>query len=607
MTNQASGASEPKAEEFNEILRPISVNALEDEREEEEEFSVTDALQKAVVDTLQVGGNVGTGRDRAGTAKSVDITIDSLDIPIIWTQPTETFAAPVEPLTGSSPVVSETIFDFDPVSGLPVLTRKADTTPVVALADGPGDEIPVSTNDGERPATTSDEEPEGEKKEPEEEGRELLGAPEEEPRERMPEPDPLKRITDEKWKELQIHVGERVDQADAKILGLESRINTSLPKMGEQQAAFLKTADSLGQTNNSLEAKPGDAALTKQQTELKTKDLAGLKVEEVQLKAMEKLRQQVEALKIERALLLIASGEDKNIKEGELALAELVLKNPALQANGNFHDSVMRAYVEMATLRNGRGMEPWKSTLKVDDIIKEKAPADPGNPEELLQAASKIYFEKGIDAALPEFEKAIKAAGDRQKLADRSRLELFLKGLNQDALIGITNAKGEDTKALIDQRLDLVDEEVKASRESTKYVSMGTNFGINTAFAKIASGDAKHLAAGTKELKTILAANPSITLNEDFRATVASQFKGYHANKPADVPKEPGDQKPAEPKPGWKELDPNKKHVPEIDNEPEKEEYLSDYLTNIAIMGLLIGSTGYSIYRTINNKRINRQ
>src|SRR5690606_13554283 len=83
--------------------------------------------------------------------------------------------------------------------------------------------------------------------------------------------------------------------------------------------------------------------------ELNTLDGKNRELERAQIEGTRPKELRVRDLKIARAAILIASGKDENVENGEKQLAELILENPALQRDRRFHETVLKSYVEMAT------------------------------------------------------------------------------------------------------------------------------------------------------------------------------------------------------------------------------------------------------------------
>ncbi len=407
-----------------------------------------------------------------------------------------------------------------------------------------------------------------------------------------PEKKDLAKISDQHWLDFQKKVATQVDQMDLRLLFLSTKYSLEKPGLMKRQESSLKVLKNLGQTEFLLENNQQE--LENARKSLRTQNMLLMEEESAQQRVIEKLLQESEAIKVRRACALISSGESLNIKDGEQQLAELILRKPTLHSNPDFHDVVLNAYLEMASLRNSRGLEPWKGAHKATDFPEGKAQsagdekklADPGK---MFQTAADKYFEKGIASATPDFNDAIEAARRSQKSVDKNRLELFLRGLAINAEIASASCRGENTQTLFDSRFALVNEETRIALQSNELGRMATNGCVNLALAMIASGDSKLTAQARRELREILAVNPEISLNGDFRLNLARAFKGHSSNNPNSV-RIIDERDPSLSIGGggnlnvpWKELD-LKTRLPELDDGFNP--YLSDRLTDYSLIGL---------------------
>jgi len=367
-------------------------------------------------------------------------------------------------------------------------------------------------------------------------------------------------------------------------------------------------------------------------------------LESTERKAYDGLPVRARDLQVLKGCFLISSGKDENIKAGEKVLAELVRDNPALGVDEKFHETVLRAFTEMSTMRKLRGEGDWVSTLKVDDILPAKKPSDATiatgpSATDLLKSASETFFKDGIDKAVPKFDRAKERAELDLNQADRKRLGLFIESLGQDAKIAGASVAGKDISKLAEARAELIGKELAAQKEAKQVEQLSTAIGVNRSFAKIASHSDARFQEGKKELTALVEKNPAMRFNEEFKNSAKNAFKAHYVPEgktpwKVEAPTNPGKEasgKPVEaPKPtatatndaGKKPVDitvPDAKDPRYQDllltedsfvkakDEKEVQSYGVDTLTTVGLYGLGVGLGVASFLRARNSIRAARE
>ncbi len=312
-----------------------------------------------------------------------------------------------------------------------------------------------------------------------------------------------------------------------------------------------------------------------------------------------------------RAVFLISSGQDESINDGELELVRLVKQYPALQLNQDFCNLIISGYAEMSTARELRGLSPWTTKLQLDEVAgksEQASPADAAvNPRLLLEKATSTFFEEGIKAASPQFQRAIESQERMVRIGDRERLKLFIEGLSQDAQIANGMRKGEDMDALMERRAEQTAAEQSSANVAVDAQAQATSFRINFDFARIASGDLEQLRSASQDLEQILKTDPSIAANPQFQENLKNAYKAQAAqSRPvdsttSDAGSAPGTAEVPLVTPAFKELELTAEYrTKEIDDEQQGGQYFSDTATNFTLAALGLGLTAQQIARTIS-------
>jgi hypothetical protein len=239
-----------------------------------------------------------------------------------------------------------------------------------------------------------------------------------------------------------------------------------------------------------------------------------------------------------KAQIMISSGKDEFVKAGEKALGELVRDNPTLASNQKFQEQLINTYMEMTRFRQMRGLPTWNGGLKLDELLAEKKPATALGAEtsdELLETASKTYFEQGIEKALPTFNKAQERADVDLNSADRKRLGLFIQSLEQTTKMAGLAVRGEDFNAVAASLAETASQSDAAIRAADDARTLSNAIGVNRAFAKIASGSPDRLVEGKSDLFSMMKSNGSLEFNEEFRTNARRAFKAHYIARNSDA------------------------------------------------------------------------
>ncbi|MBX9671257.1 MAG: hypothetical protein K2X93_26955, partial [Candidatus Obscuribacterales bacterium] len=323
---------------------------------------------------------------------------------------------------------------------------------------------------------------------------------------------------------------------------LDATIQTALTdsKTGKDalissQTQSITLMDSIGQQRAAVEnGGDKDAAAAKE----KDLELNYGAIELRSLQQLEKLPSRARDLQVLNGCFLISNGKDENVRAGEKALAELVRDNPALVKDEKFRDSVMRAYSEMAAMRDARGLPPWSTQLKVDDILPErKAGTTTGDLTlgQLMEKANEKFFNEGIENALPLFDQAFDTVETSRNKTDRERLTLFVQGISLDAQIAQRVFAKTDAADLAEQRAEVSGKEESSLKDSSQLLNQSIAAGVNKAFAKIASGDATQFSKAKKDLAQFLEEHPSIAFNDEFKESCRNAFKAHYQGRSGDA------------------------------------------------------------------------
>lgn len=218
------------------------------------------------------------------------------------------------------------------------------------------------------------------------------------------------------------------------------------------------------------------------------------------------------------ATALISQGDDVSIREGERLLVEAVQVRPDLIFHPNFRAQVMDSYNKMAEFRKDRNLEPWTAEIPIKSVqplttsTPDLASTTPwqDKTDEHFKAANEAYFNSGVKAALPEFQKAIGAADEtakhNQDRMAKERLELFVSGLTADRAIAQGQVTGESTTEMEKRRVDIWEKQVNNYVED----ATGSRARMNVGLAMIASGDPEMLAQGNQYLQDAATKHPGL-------------------------------------------------------------------------------------------------
>lgn len=375
-------------------------------------------------------------------------------------------------------------------------------------------------------------------------------------------------------------MSEVLRRARAESLGI--RIKTGVAMAGEEEAHG-----------------KGDAA----QKDVYTRQLAELKKQEKDAETSERrlfenLPDNIEARAM-KAAVLIGSGKDEHIHRGEVELCRLVKEHPHLVTNKEFRELVILSYAEMAATREIRGLGQWQPKVKVDDIVtaKEGAAQPTGDPLDLLKQANEVFFaDGGIEKASPLFEQAIAAQKSLEQKNDKSRLDLFIVALGQDAKIAQDNQAGKDVDELIKTRTAHNDLEKKAQEEARAGKGIDTSLKMNYAFARVASGKPALYEDAVKDIMTCLRDNPEMSFDEGFKQNCRQAFKAHAENRKAI--EEAAANKREEPKPQFGDLDLKKITNSGGGKDAKLESYTADDVTGPALTALGLGIAVAQFMRT---------
>ncbi|MBX9693032.1 MAG: HD domain-containing protein, partial [Cyanobacteria bacterium] len=340
-------------------------------------------------------------------------------------------------------------------------------------------------------------------------------------------------------------------------------------------------------------------------------DKSGVDNAELQT-TLERSPEKLISLQANRAVFLISSGQDENIQKGELELARLVEQCPSLHLNQGFRDLVVAGYGEMSAARESRGLEPWSTKLTPDDVRGKAQGAPPEEPAEeprrMLEKATAVFFEQGINAASPHFQKAIEAQNRVVQAGDRERMRLFIEGLSQDAQIANRTRKGEEVDGLIAERAEHTAGEQEYATQFLDAQTQATSFRVNFDFARIASGDAAQLKDASSDLEQMLKSDPSLLFEQNFRDNLQNAYKAHAQNAPqidstaGGTTRTPGGNDSAETKPVYGDLDLSSTYrAKEIDDEQDQGSYLADKATNFTLTAVALGLAAAQVSRTIRS------
>ncbi|MDZ4835829.1 MAG: dual specificity protein phosphatase family protein [Candidatus Melainabacteria bacterium] len=384
--------------------------------------------------------------------------------------------------------------------------------------------------------------------------------------------------------------------------------NSGVSKPGDSKAADGKPVD-----GRITDGRPADGK-TETGAEAQRKSVEYLKL---QLDGMKPLKEQDDALLVARASLLISSGSDENVKKGEESLISMVTKNPSMQSDERFHDLVLRSYVQMAAVRSARGLPPWnperaaKAHPEFNSTASDTKPM-PGDksPMDYLQSANEKFWNSGIDEAVKDFNAARSTSNLQKQSFDQQRMEVFVSGLSKDIAIANAEVKGAPTEDLVAERSAQVDTEKKLAAKSTDADDMTQAININSAFAKIASGEPLRYNEGMDELRRHLIVHPDSIMQKGFRENLdkamearaqksIAQAAVKDGEKPADMPG------PSEGKSGYKDLNLARTDLTAAKDSPVQA-YAADQITSGALLALGIGLSVAMARRSINRFRENR-
>ncbi len=301
-----------------------------------------------------------------------------------------------------------------------------------------------------------------------------------------------------------------------------------------------------------------------------------------------RLKQSEQALQLSRALILISTGVDENIKQGEECLKTVVMQNPALQRDEKFHELILSKYCTMAEVRKSRGLAPWAPKV---DVGSDAAKTESNQPSalELFNAANKRLPEQGLKACIEDHNKAKAAAESETKQSDKMRKSAFERGLAKNAEIANAQAQNKSVDQLLDQRLIQIKEEQELAKAAQVKSLLLRDIQANTSLTKIAFGD----DSGLKELKSQMIFYPELALDKVFQSYLGNAFYSY--NKKAE-----GDDKPI----GETYCDPKSFANSQQKNDETVEVFAAEEMTAVAVLGVTIGLlVGSSMVLRLRDRR----
>ncbi len=310
------------------------------------------------------------------------------------------------------------------------------------------------------------------------------------------------------------------------------------------------------------------------------------------------------AAKVKIACLRIASGDDKAVAQGEIELLDIVRQNPAVQVDPDFTEAVIKAYMQMTTMRRDLKLPPWQSGLKADQLQKENIGVSSTNSRAIMVQANDVLWKDSFEKALPLFTDALDAAKKAQPGFENRRLQLFVEGLSlsQKLASAAVNNHG-DIELLKEKRKSLYEAELEAYDETQILKSIE----VNVALAKLATGrvDLSKEAKGT--LEHWLERDSSLLTNKEFKDSLRGAFVAHLAaveKANAAAAGKPVDKAKAEP--SFKD----KFDVATVYGAPQRDEevrkYTSDLATDIGLAAFLLGSTFLMLRRQRNIYLANR-
>ncbi len=417
---------------------------------------------------------------------------------------------------------------------------------------------------------------------------------------------PVDLKQDENWTKRQ-------DSFKAEISRLEDSIGTTSKERVAAKQAIKRSSDALVDWNR----KNAELHQLRQEKNLEPKESQETKFDGVQAKLLESLKnsnrdltqldQREKALAISVACLQIASGDDAQIRKGEKNLLMLAKLYPSLQQDGQFHDVVLKSYIEMTTARASRGLPPWKVEAKLDDITDGDTKLKPGqkSSQELLKSANEKFWNSKTDEAIIDFNASLDTAKSEKLDTDKKRLTLFIAGLKKNVELAETVVKNKPDEEALAAKLKHFEEEQKFAGQSLEKSNFIDSVTINKSLAKIACGDSVRLIEGVEELKQQLEKSPEDALNPEFLENLnkafEANFKNAESNKAKDKDKSNDEEKE---KFGYKDLDLAKIKAPTLDTPVES--HIADDITTAALTILGIGLAIATTRRTMSRLREQR-
>ncbi|MDZ4837656.1 MAG: hypothetical protein SGJ27_28050 [Candidatus Melainabacteria bacterium] len=424
--------------------------------------------------------------------------------------------------------------------------------------------------------------------------------------------DPAEKKTEKTPAQL---LKEKDDGFDELLKRLDKEIDKEKTEFDIMSEALRKArAESLGLRIKSgtilAQEEEADEKQDKEKLDVYSKQLADLRrldkdAENAERRIFEHLPEGIKARTM-KSVVQISSGKDEHIEKGEMQLCRLVKENPQLATNKQFRDLVLLSYAEMAAARELRGLGEWKPKVKPEDVLtgKAEAPKDggPADPIELLKKANQVFFQDdggGIEKATPLFQQAIAAQKAQDLLSDKSRVQLFISSLGQDAKIAQNSQAGKDVQELVKERIAHKGLEEKAADKADSARDVYSSLRMNYAFARIASGKPTLYEDAVKDVMACLRDNPSMSFDGGFQTNCRQAFKAHAQNRKAIDEAIAAGQK-EEPKPVYNDLDLNKIARNGGGKDAPLERYTSDDLTGPALTALGLGLAVAQFMRTRN-------
>ncbi|MBX9670304.1 MAG: hypothetical protein K2X93_22080 [Candidatus Obscuribacterales bacterium] len=309
--------------------------------------------------------------------------------------------------------------------------------------------------------------------------------------------------------------------------------------------------------------------------------------------------------RVQIAGLRIASGDDKAIAQGELELLEIVRQNASVQVDPDFTEAVIKAYMQMTSVRKELKLTPWKCSLSRDQLTREFPPilgANQNNAQAIMSRANEVFWKDGFEKSQPLFFEALDQARKAQPVIELRRLQLFVDGLNLTQTIADAVVNRRDVEPLKEKRKNLFEDELEAHDNTRALMSIE----VNVALAKIASGRAELAKEGKSTIAQWLDRDPSLLSNKEFRDSLRGAFVAHRASRDKSATAAVKPASNAQPEAKFKERFDVAVIYGASQHDPEIKKYSKDIAADVGVAALLLGSTGLILRRQYNRYVANR-